>query len=67
MTDLLMDMDTLLCTDSHWLLGPWLEAAKALGTNDAVSLVYEPDSNRTKCKGRMCKNEQKMGNNGEGL
>ncbi|XP_033636644.1 alpha-N-acetylglucosaminidase-like [Asterias rubens] len=30
--DVLLDMDTLLGTDSHWLLGNWLESAKALGT-----------------------------------
>ena len=38
LTDLLLDMDTLLCSDSNWLLGTWLEQAKALGTTDAVSL-----------------------------
>ncbi|XP_038068076.1 alpha-N-acetylglucosaminidase-like [Patiria miniata] len=31
--DVLLDMDTLLATDSHWLLGNWLESAKALGTS----------------------------------
>lgn len=41
LTDLLLDMDTLLCSDSHWLLGPWLEAAKALGTNDDEKKLLE--------------------------
>ncbi|XP_072019310.1 alpha-N-acetylglucosaminidase-like isoform X1 [Amphiura filiformis] len=41
MTDLLMDMDTLLCSDSHWLVGTWIEAAKALGTNDAEKKLLE--------------------------
>ncbi|XP_022102905.1 alpha-N-acetylglucosaminidase-like [Acanthaster planci] len=31
--DILLDMDTLLATDSHWLLGNWIQSAKALGTS----------------------------------
>jgi len=39
--ELLRDMDTLLGTDTHFLLGHWLEDAKAWGTNDAEKVLYE--------------------------
>jgi len=38
---LLLDMDVLLSTDKHFLLGHWLEDAKALGINDMEKALYE--------------------------
>lgn len=32
--ELMCDMETLLATEQGFLLGPWLEAAKRLGTNE---------------------------------
>ena len=34
-------MDVLLGTDPHFLLGNWLEAAKAIGTTDDEKKLYE--------------------------
>ena len=34
-------MDILLGTDDHFLLGDWLESAKALGTNEDEKNLYE--------------------------
>lgn len=39
--DLLDDLETLLASDVRFLLGPWLESAKALATNDNESALYE--------------------------
>ena len=39
--DLLLDLDTVLVTDRHFLLGAWLEDAKALGTNEQEKKLYE--------------------------
>ena len=38
---LLGDLDKLLASDEHFLLGKWLEEAKALGTNEAERTLYE--------------------------
>jgi len=38
---LLADLDKLLASDEHFLLGKWLEEAKALGTNEAERVLYE--------------------------
>ncbi len=38
--ELLADMDRLLATKSEFLLGPWVESAKAWGTNDAERKLY---------------------------
>lgn len=38
---LLNDLDTLLASDSHFLLGNWLEAAKRLGYTDQEKKLYE--------------------------
>ena len=38
---LLADLDTLLASDEHFLLGRWLEDAKALGTTEAEKQLYE--------------------------
>ena len=38
---LLGDLDKLLASDKHFLLGKWLEEAKALGTNEAERTLYE--------------------------
>jgi len=39
--DLLVDLDTLLASDEHFLLGPWLEDAKALGVDEKERELYE--------------------------
>ena len=39
--DLLGDLDMVLGSDDHFLLGTWLESAKALATNDAERKLYE--------------------------
>lgn len=33
MVELLLDMDTLLASDEHFLLGPWIAAAQSWATN----------------------------------
>ena len=38
---LLKDLDVLLASDSHFLLGNWLEAAKRLGYTDKEKKLYE--------------------------
>ncbi len=39
--DLLADTEELLSTDSRFMLGTWLEMAKAIGTTDAEKALYE--------------------------
>jgi len=39
--DLLLDVDTLLATDEHFLLGVWLENAKNMSTSDRERRLYE--------------------------
>jgi len=39
--ELLEDLERVLATRREFLLGPWLEAAKALATTDAESRLYE--------------------------
>lgn len=39
--NLLGDLDKLLSSDRHFLLGTWLEAAKAFGTSEAETALYE--------------------------
>ena len=39
--DLLKDMEMILSTNEHFLLGPWLESAKALATNEKEKKLYE--------------------------
>lgn len=34
--EILEDLEMLLASDSHFLLGTWLESAKAMGKNDEV-------------------------------
>ena len=36
-----MDVDKLLATDEHFLLGVWLENAKNMSTNDQERRLYE--------------------------
>lgn len=38
---LILDLDTLLSTRREFLLGPWVESARALGTNAAEKALYE--------------------------
>ena len=38
---LILDMDDVLYTDEHFLLGRWLESAKALATNEDQRKLYE--------------------------
>ena len=38
---LLLDLDSLLSSDDHFLLGNWLESAKYLSTNAAEKALYE--------------------------
>ncbi|KAI0209877.1 Alpha-N-acetylglucosaminidase [Lamellibrachia satsuma] len=38
---LMSDVETLLASDEHFLLGRWLEDAKTLATNDAEKQLYE--------------------------
>ncbi|XP_029641945.1 alpha-N-acetylglucosaminidase isoform X2 [Octopus sinensis] len=38
---LILDLDTLLLSDSHFLLGKWLEDAKSLGYTDREKKLYE--------------------------
>ena len=40
-TSALVDLDRLLQTNKHFLLGSWLEAAKSLATNENERLQYE--------------------------
>jgi len=40
-TDLLKDMNKVLATNKNFLLGPWLESAKALATNKQEARLYE--------------------------
>ena len=35
------NQEELLSTDSRFMLGPWLEMAKALGRNDEEKALYE--------------------------
>lgn len=39
--DLLTDLDSILITNEHFLLGKWLKAAKALGTTPNEVKLYE--------------------------
>ena len=39
--DLLEDLDRILATNKNFLLGPWLESAKALATNQQERKLYE--------------------------
>ena len=41
MIQILVDMDTLLASDSHFLLGNWIESAKAKATNGYELDLYE--------------------------
>ena len=38
---LLLDVDKLLATDEHFLLGVWLENAKNMSTSDEERRLYE--------------------------
>ena len=38
---LMSDVETLLASDEHFLLGRWLEDAKTQATNDAEKQLYE--------------------------
>ena len=38
---ILRDLDRMLSTDSHFMLGPWLESAKRLGSDDAKKKLLE--------------------------
>ena len=39
--DILQDLDRILATNKNFLLGPWLESAKALATNSRERKLYE--------------------------
>jgi alpha-N-acetylglucosaminidase len=39
--ELLADMESLLSTDSRFMLGPWLEMAKSVGGTDEEKDLYE--------------------------
>ena len=39
--DLLKDIEEILSTNKNFLLGPWLESAKALATNEEEKKIYE--------------------------
>jgi len=39
--DLLVNIDKLLATDEHFLLGAWLEAAKRVSTNEQERRLFE--------------------------
>ena len=39
--DLLRDLEDVLSTNKYFLLGPWLESAKALAANDVEAKLYE--------------------------
>jgi len=39
--DLLLDIDKLLASDEHFLLGVWLDTAKNLSTNQQQRRLYE--------------------------
>lgn len=41
LNEMLMDLDMLLASDKHFLLGNWLEAAKSLGYTDHEKKLYE--------------------------
>lgn len=41
LVDLLSDLDTILMTNEHFLLGQWLKAAKAQGTTKDEVKLYE--------------------------
>ena len=41
MIEILTDMDTLLASDSHFLLGNWIENAKSKATNEKELENYE--------------------------
>ena len=41
MVQILKDMEQLLASDPHFLLGDWLESAKAKATNSDESDLYE--------------------------
>ncbi len=42
--DLITTLDDLLGTDSHFLLGPWIEDAKAFGTTPREIVQYEQNA-----------------------
>ena len=39
--DILEDLDRILATNKNFLLGPWLESAKAMATNSRERKLYE--------------------------
>ena len=39
--DILEDLDRILATNRNFLLGPWLESAKNLATNNREKKLYE--------------------------
>ena len=41
MMELFTDLETILASDEHFLLGRWLEKAKSLATNETESKLYE--------------------------
>ena len=40
-TDLLKDLESILSTNENFMIGPWLESAKALSTNEQEKKQYE--------------------------
>ena len=46
MKQLLRDVDTLLSTQSSFLLGKWIEDARSLGTDGASKNYYEENARR---------------------
>ena len=39
--DILKDLDRILATNKNFLLGPWLESAKAMATDSQERKLYE--------------------------
>ena len=39
--EVLKDLEALLATDRHFLLGPWVESARALGVTPAEKDLFE--------------------------
>ena len=39
--ELLEDLDRILATNKNFMLGPWLESARALATNNQERKLYE--------------------------
>lgn len=57
---MLLDLDDILQTNEHFLLGKWIESAKSLATNELEELLYEYNA-RNQITIWVCIHSQSLG------